>query len=252
MIGWGAEMMAFEPEFGVFDLFTATLAEHDRYGYFHAAGANVDWVAELPHKDRLIGIFSLTSDDAAEIIEPGAPSGLERIEAGARLEQMGVPVRFKFKPTIPIRNCERDTQSSSNDICRLTNPESIGFCTLIWNDLESLAAKIDLDLLDPEYIQAARDAEDEMNGTTHAPFPHEVRREIYQFLIDEIRSRDRDVKLYISTESAEMWDDLAPALGQNPNAFFCGCSSVALPGGKLSLDEDCPHSTYTTADMLDR
>ncbi len=252
MIGWGAEMVAFEPEYGVFDLFTRKLAEYDRYGYFHAASSNVDWVKHLEHKDRLIAVFSVTCEAVTQQIEPGTGHAIDRIEAAAKLEHWGVPVRLKLKPTIPIRNWRQEYAQLIDDICRLTNPESIGFCVLIWNTIDSLLAKIDEDKLDPEFIQAARDAADEMAGTDHAPFPHEKRAEVYRFLIDEVRKHNTNTKLYISTETREMWDELAPALGQNPNSFFCGCSSVALPGGKISLSEGCPHSTYTTEDMLNR
>jgi len=67
-------------------------------------------------------------------------------------------------------------------------------------------------------------------------------------LKDDPRCMDRDVPLYISTESPEMWTELADELGQSPNAFFCGCSPVALPGWKLSLSPGCPHSTFTALD----
>ncbi len=51
MIGWGADLLTFEPENGLFRLFTDKLAEYeDRYGYFHTGSDNVDWIAELPHR----------------------------------------------------------------------------------------------------------------------------------------------------------------------------------------------------------
>jgi len=41
--GGGADLMAFELEYGLFDLFTRKLAQYeDRYGHFHTASANVD------------------------------------------------------------------------------------------------------------------------------------------------------------------------------------------------------------------
>ena len=245
LIGWSADQITVEPEYGAFDLYTKKLAEYDRYGYFHSAGANVEWIADLERKDRLIAIFSVTGARVAEAFEPGTGEhAYARFDAGRKLNEMGVPVRYKFKPMIPIDGWRQDYSEAIEYMLRVSKAESVGFCVIMWMALEGLGQRLDINLLDPAYVQAARDAAAEMEGNVCAPFPHEVRREIYQFLIKEVRKYDKDVLLYMSTESREMWADLADELGQNPKAFFCGCSPVALPGGKLSLSDGCPHSTY--------
>jgi hypothetical protein len=245
LIGWSADQITVEPEYGAFDLYTKKLAEYDRYGYFHSAGPNVDWIADLERKDRLIAIFSVTGERVAQAFEPGTGDhAYARFDAGRKLNAMGVPVRYKFKPMVPIAGWREDYAAAVENMMTVSEPESVGFCVIMWMSLEALGQRIDLSLLDPEYVQAARDAAAEMEGNVCAPFPHEVRREIYQFLIREVRKYDARVPLYLSTESREMWDDLADELGQSPKAFFCGCSPVALPGRKLSLSEGCPHSTY--------
>ena len=125
-----------------------------------------------------------------------------------------------------------------------TEPESIGFCVIMWNTIDALAKKLDLDLLDPEFVQAAYDAAEEMADVITGPFPHEVRAEIYRYLAEQVRRWNDEVPLYISTESREMWDELSDVLGQRPETYVCGCSSVALPGRRLALSQECPHSTY--------
>jgi len=245
MIGWSADMIAFEPEYGCFDLFTRKLAEYDRYGYFHAASSNVDWIADLPRKDRLIGIFSVTCEAVARDIEPGTGHAFDRFEAGRKCNEFGVPVRYKFKPMIPVRNWREQYAAAIEQALKVSSPESIGFCVIMWMNLETLAEKIDLDLLEPEYVEAAQEAAEEMEGNVCAPFPHHARKEIYQYLIEQVRRWDDEVLLFLSTESREMWDELKGELGQDPNSFFCGCSSVALPGRRLSLSQGCPHSTYS-------
>ncbi|MCE5237603.1 radical SAM protein [bacterium] len=246
LIGWSADQITVEPEYGAFDLFTRKLAEYDRYGYFHSAGPNVDWIADLERKDRLIGIFSVTGARVAEAFEPGTGDhAYARFEAGRKLNAMGVPVRYKFKPMIPIKGWREDYAAAIEHMMKVSQPESVGFCVIMWMGLEALGQRIPLDALDPAYVEAARQAADEMEGNVCAPFPHAVRKEIYQFLIREVRKYDPQVLLYISTESREMWTELADELGQKPNKFFCGCSPVALPGRKLSPSEGCPHSTFT-------
>lgn len=244
MIGWGADIITFEPEYGCFDLFTRKLAEYDRYAYFHSNSASVDWVEHLPRRDRLIGIWSMSCEGQARDIEPGAPSAAERIEAMGKCSDWGVPVRPKFKPTIPVQGWREDYAQVIKGIFERLTPESMGFCVVMWNTIETLAAKIDLDLLDEEFVQAAWDAKEEMEGVVTGPFPHEVRAEVYRHLAGEARKWDQEIPLFLSTESRGMWSEMAAVLGQDPKYFFCGCSSVALPGRKLALSQECPHSTY--------
>ena len=164
---------------------------------------------------------------------------------------MGVPVRYKFKPMIPIRNWREEYAKSIETMLRVSKPESVGFCVIMWMSLEDVGKKVPLELLDPEYVAAAREAAEDLAGNVVAPFPHHVRKEIYQFLIREVRKYDKDVLLYVSTESREMWTELAEELGQSPNAFFCGCTPVGVPGRKLSLSEGCPHSTFTPLEQAE-
>jgi DNA repair photolyase len=245
MIGWGADHLSFEPESGLFDLFTRKAAEHDRYAYFHTAGANVDWIADLPRKDRLIGVWSVTCDAVARLIEPGSGPPVERFDAAATCQAMGVPARLKFKPIIPVRNWREEYAAAIEALFARVRPESVGFCTFIWNSYEQMCEKLPVDLLDPDIVAAARDAQDAMRDSRLGPFPHETRREIYRFFIQQARRWDADVPLYISTESREMWDELKDELGQDPRAYVCGCSSVAVPGRRLKLSDELRYSTYS-------
>ena len=83
-----------------------------------------------------------------------------------------------------------------------------------------------------------------MRGKRSGPFPHHVRREIYRTLIGEVRRWDKDVLLYLSTETREMWDELKDELGQDPRSYVCACSSVAVPGRRLALSPAFRYSTY--------
>ncbi len=245
MILNGSDLITFEPEYGLFDLFSRKLAEFDgRYGHFHTISANVDWLADLPHRDRLVGVWSTTCEAVARDIEPGAGLAVDRIDAAARCQAMGVPVRYKYKPIIPVRHWPEEYGASIEQALRRTRPESIGFCLYIWNTFESMSRTLPLDLLDPACVDAARAGVDEVRGTKHGPFPHATRLAIYRTLIREVRRWDSEVKLYVCTESRRMWDDLRDELGQDPRFFFCGCGSVALPGGQLGLNPGLKYSTY--------
>ncbi|NQT53308.1 hypothetical protein HQ576_14720 [bacterium] len=245
MIGWGADHLAFEPENGVIDLFTRKLAEYPgRYGYFHTASANVDWIADLPHRDRLIGVWSVTCDTVARCIEQGAGPCVERFEAGRKCQAMGLPIRYKFKPIIPVRHWREEYAAAIETMLRVSKPESVGMCLFIWNTYESMCQKLPVDLLDPHFVAAARDSADEMAGDEMGPFPHALRAEVYRFFIQQIRRWDEEVPVYVSTESREMWVELKDEIGQDPRAYVCACSPVALPGRRLKLSPEIPHSTY--------
>jgi len=244
LISWGADVPAFEPEYGAFELYLTKLDELDRYGYFHSNADNFDWVENVACRDRLIGIWSISGEGQASLIEPGAPSAAARVDAMAKLTEWGVPFRPKFKPIIPVKTWREDCAAVIKDIFERSKPESLGFCVYMWNSFKSMGDTLDLELMDPEMVAAARESADEMEGVRTGPFPHEMRAEVYRALAAEARKYDKDVPLFISTESREMWDEMAPVLGQDPKYFFCGCSSVALPGRKLALSKECPHSTF--------
>lgn len=245
MILSGADLITFEPEYGLHDLFTRKLAEYeDRYGHFHTTSANVEWMADLPHRDRLVGVWSTTCEAVARDIEPGAGAAIDRIKAAAKCQDMGIPVRYKFKPVVPVRNWREEYAAIIEQALKLTTPESIGFCLYIWNTFDAMANTLGLDLLDPECVEAARTAAGDMKGVRTGPFPHDVRAEVYRTLIREVRRWDADVPLYVSTETREMWDELREELGQDPRTYICACSSVAAPGRRLAVSPGFRYSTY--------
>ena len=246
MILSGADLITLEPEYGLHDLFTRKLAEYkDRWGHFHTNSPNVEWMADLPHRDRLVGVWSVTCEAVARDIEPGTGRAIERIEAARKCQEMGIPVRYKFKPIVPVKDWREEYARMIEQALTRTKPESVGFCLYMWNSVDSLLEAIDVGLLDAGYVQAARDAAGEMAGKRQAPFPHAVRKEVYQFFIGEARRWDKDVLLYISTESREMWDELKDELGQDPRTYVCGCSSVAAPGRRLAVSPGFRYSTYS-------
>jgi len=245
MILSGADLITFEPEYGLHELYARKLTDYDgRYGHFHTASWNTAWLADMPHRDRLVGVWSTTCEANASAFEPGTGKAIDRIN-GARLAQdAGVPVRYKFKPIIPIRNWRDSYADIIKQMLERTRPESIGFCLFIWNTFDSMEKTLGLDQLDPDYVEAARTATPETTGKRTGPFPHNVRAEIYRFFIEQVRRWDKDTLLYVSTETRDMWDELADELGQDPRCYVCACSSVAVPGKRLALSPGFRYSTY--------
>jgi DNA repair photolyase len=245
MILQGSDLITFEPEYGLHDLFTRTLARYEeRWGHFHTSSSNVEWMADLAYRDRLVGVWSVTCEAVARDFEPGTGLAIDRFEAARKCQEMGIPARYKFKPIIPVQNWRQAYAQTIEQALARTRPESIGFCMYMWNTYDAMRATLNTDLLDRAYVAAAREAQDEMRKWRCGPFPHHVRKEVYQFLIREVRRWDPDVLLYISTETREMWDELQDELGQDPRSYVCACSSVAVPGRRLALSPAFRYSTY--------
>ena len=163
----------------------------------------------------------------------------------AELTRQGVPVRVKCKPILPVRNWRESYARLIKELFTKVKPETLGFCSLIWMQYEHFANTFDLDLIDPTFVEAARNAQKAMEGSRHGPFPHEKRAELYRFMIQEARKYDQKIPLFISTESTEMWDELHEELGQSPSHFFCGCNPVQGPGPRY-LSSTLTESNYRT------
>ena len=90
--------------------------------------------------------------EAAELLEPCAPSGSSRIDAMAKLCDWGVPVRVKLKPVIPIRGWRESYAACLKELLTKVRPETLGFTTMIWWNYERLVNVLGTDRLDPEFV----------------------------------------------------------------------------------------------------
>lgn len=249
LIGGAADEITFEPEYGMYEALGRVFSEYpDRYVVTHTASDNVYWMADFPYRDRFIHVYSLTSDDFAAALEPDTPTPAERLQAAAFVESLGMVSRPKLKPIIPLRNWREDYERLIAELFARTHPQSVGLCVMMWMNLATAREFLDLDQLDPEFARAMQEQEEQLRGVDTGPFPSECRKVIYRFMIEQIRRWDKDVPIYISTETREMWDELEGELGQSKRAFICGCGPMATPDGKLTLAPDMKYTTYAPTD----
>ncbi len=229
-----SDVLACEPEL---DLFSAMVrffgTKSDRYLIAHTKSANVDFLRALPHNGRTIMCFSLSAHTQSTRLEKGAGTTEQRLAAARKCQEWGMTVRFKFKPIIPVRDWRDEAREMIRALFAQTRPDNLSMTCFIWTGFEDLEACIDLDLLDPRFVDAARRASTaKWEHPRMRPFPHEVRREIYEFYHREVRAIDKEVPLCLSTESLEMWRDLRETLGVGPGDYTCGCVPCAVPGLK--------------------
>jgi spore photoproduct lyase len=203
----------------------------DRYFLIHSKSANVDHLLDLDHKGHTIVLWSLTSETVTRDLEKDSAPTRDIIEAARKCQDAGYPVRFKFKPVVPVVGWRQECADMIRQVFERTRPDMLSMCTM-WCHLADLKIIIPPDLLDPECLRACEEGAEEMKNLTQRPFPHNTRAEIYSFLLDEIRKWDKDIPVSISTETQEMWRDFGPKLGFGMNRYVCGCGPQAVPNVK--------------------
>jgi hypothetical protein len=232
-----AEALALEPELGAMKALTEYFAgRENEYLLVHSKSANVDHLLDLDHRGHTIMLWSVTTHTVSRVFEQGSGTTEERIEAARKCQEAGFPVRFKYKPIVPVVSWRDECREMIRLTFEQTKPDVISFFTLAWMSYDDMCKAFDTALLDPVYVKAAEESVEEMKDTRTKPFPHWVRAEIYRFVIDEIRRWDPEVPISLSTETWEMWKELGPLVGQTPANYMCGCGPQAVPGcRKLSV-----------------
>ncbi|MCK5802704.1 MAG: hypothetical protein KAI66_07725, partial [Lentisphaeria bacterium] len=221
----------FEPEYGLSKLLVDYYAStRDQHYLIHTKSANVDFLCELDHRGHTIVLWSLTCETAARFVESGTASPEERIEAARKCQEAGYPIRFKIKPIVPVRGWRDEYRRIIDLLFERTRPDNVGLFMLAWMNVQELKSCIDVSLLDPLYVRALEESAESMKGVTAGPFPNWVRAEVYGFLLDEIRRHDKDIPVFLCTESPEMWREFAPRLGVDPSNYVCGCGPQCPPG----------------------
>ena len=109
-------------------------------------------------------------------------------------------------------------------------PDVIGLQTLSrFPEYEMLPRLLDLDLMDPSFVEAALQAKEEMAGRIVGPLPHHKRAEIYRFLIDELQRVSPGTPFSLCLESPEMWKELGPLMGVSSERYPCCCGGMCTP-----------------------
>lgn len=226
-----AEGLALEPEYGGMKMLAEYFATTpEAYLVVHTKSANVDFLEDLDHRGRTIMTWSLTPRTQSTLMEPVTGSMEQRIEAARKVQAWGYTPRFKFKPIVPVVNWREEVAEMIAMVFERTRPDNITLFPLAWMTHADLMQAADTDLLDPWALRESEKAAEEMKGHQEGPFPSHVRKAIYEFCLDEIRKYDKEVPVGLSTETTEMWRDLAPKLGMNAGDYVCGCGPQATPG----------------------
>ena len=222
-----------EPEHGTLSYlieYFGTL--EDRYLVIHTKTWNTSWMRDLKHNGNTIIVWSISGPTQSRQIEPKAGTTEERIEAARIAQEAGYQIRYKFKPIAPVKSWREDAAYTAKLIFEKTRPDVISLCVWMWNDVDTMKQRLPADLLDPKFLKAAEESKEEMANTMARPFPHWVRKEIYEHHLREIRKHSADIPVSLSTENFKMWGAMHDALGCTATNYVCGCGPQSTPGLK--------------------
>ena len=220
-----------EPELGVLgELIEYFGTLEDRYLIIHTKTSNTAWMRDLRHNGHTILVWSISGPTQSRLLEPGAGTTEQRIQAARTAQEAGYPIRHKFKPIIPMRGWREDAAYTTDLLFRETDPDNLSLCTFMWHTYPEMARRLPLELLEPAFVQAAEASQAEMADTRARPFPHWVREEIYRHHLAEIRKHSPDIPVCLSTENYRMWGAMRDALGCTAIDYVCGCGPQSVPG----------------------
>jgi len=222
-----------EPELGVLPHLIEFFGSlEDRYLVVHTKTWNTAWMRDLDHRGKTIIVWSISAPTQSRLLEPGTGTTEERVEAARVAQEAGYQIRYKFKPIIPVRGWREEAAYAIRLLFEKTRPDVISLCCFMWMDVDEMLRRLPEELLDPHFVQAAREGREEVRDTVAKPFPHRVREEIYDHYLSEIRRWDPDIPVSLSTENFAMWKAFGHKVGFSATDYVCGCGPQTIPGAR--------------------
>ncbi|MBI2300625.1 MAG: hypothetical protein HYU66_17085 [Armatimonadetes bacterium] len=231
-----SDIPCFEPEYDA----CRVLAERcqrsgDKYLLIYTKSNNVDWLMDHPQREHLPCYWTLATDSVAGRIERNTPSLDERLEAMRKCADNGYTVRAGFTPIIPVRGWREEATAMLERLFSVCRPDVVRVWVLSMMDAREFRTLFDLDEMDPKFVRRIAEDEERMNGTHKAPFPLDVRAEVYDWYIEEVRRISPATPVALCTEDPEMWDLLGHKLLMSEDRMFCCCGGTSVPGSYVPL-----------------
>ena len=164
---------------------------------------NIDNLLSMDPNEQTIISWSLNSQQIIETYELGTADLDERIKAAKQCQDHGYRIRIRIDPGIIYPNWQAGYADLIRKTLTLIRPENItlgmlrllpGHFRLAADTYGSRARK----LWDYKFVKGASDGK-----LRYSP---KRRVEFYTFLIDTIRSFDRDVSISLCRETSEIWN----------------------------------------------
>jgi len=225
-----SDILAFEPEYGASEALAKCFAEHGRYLLLYTRSNNVRFLADLPYRENVLINWTLSMETQARVIERDSPSLDERIDAMRFCQEHGYVVRAGFSPIIPVANWREETTRMLERLFAKVRPEVLRGWVLAMMDAAEFEKMFDVGMMDPKHMRRMREDAEALSGEHHAPFPLDVRAEIYAHYLDELKRISPQTPFALCTEHPKLWEMLAGKLPMSPDKMFCCCGGVSPPG----------------------
>ncbi len=229
------DQITLEPEYGASRIMVEMFADWPgRWLLLYTKSDNVDHLLPLRHRGRTLISWSLNSETACREIEKKTPSLDARLAAMEKCQAAGYTVRARLSPMIPLKNWREEYRDLVERLLARVRPDVITADVIGWMTAAQMKDALDTSLFDPEYAAALErlDAEGFQPRGKHL-FPHELRRRMLRFVVEEIHRIDPRQPVSICMETFAMWDDLGPQMGMRPDRYACCCGPTSVPGHPL-------------------
>lgn len=233
-----SDQITLEPEYGASDLLVNYFATRDlkpeKYLLLYTKSDNVKHLLDLQHNGRTLVNWTVSPETQSRKVEKGTPSLEKRLIAMKKCEDAGYTIRVRFSPMIPVKNWKEEYRSMIRKLFDHATPDVITMDVIGFMSPGGMQESLDMDLFDEEARTIIDSlANVERKWQKHV-FPHDYRREFYQFIYNEVRSRNPEVPVTICNETFDMWEDCQ--LKWDPRMdiedYACCCGPTSVPGNK--------------------
>jgi hypothetical protein len=228
------DTITLEPEYGASELlvnFFARQTEH--FLLLYTKSDNVDHLLDLDPAGQTLISWSLAGPRASRSIELGTPPMEARLEAMRQCQEAGYRVRARISPICPLAGWREEGTALLEALFAQVQPELITMDVLGWMNAMQMNQALDISTFDPRF----REYVESLLHTPPPPhrkhfFPHELRREIMDFYVGEIRRLSPQTPVSICMETMAMWRDMGATLDMGPDDYACCCGPLSVPGHK--------------------
>ncbi|MBN2183342.1 MAG: hypothetical protein JW715_15640 [Sedimentisphaerales bacterium] len=167
--------------------------------------SNINNLLQIKPNKQTVLSWSLNSNHAIRQYELGTADIDERIEAAKKCKQHGYRIRFRIDPGILDPDWQADYAELIHKSLSATKPENItlGMLRLLpghFKLAKDTYGRRARELCNMNFVKDASDHK--------LRYPTKNRIEFYDFLIDQIRSHDKDVSISLCRETQQVWNIL--------------------------------------------
>jgi DNA repair photolyase len=234
-----SDQIPLEPEYGASELLVPFFGELDmkppKFLLLYTKSDNVDHLLNLKHNGRTIVNWSLSPETQSNLIEKNTPATAKRLLAIKKCYEAGYTVRVRFSPIIPLKNWHEEYRSMIQGLFKAAKPDIITLDILGFMTPEGIKQSLDFSLFDEKAqdIISNIPAPTARSGFKHI-LPHNYRKEIYQFMYEEIRKMDPTVPITLCNETFDMWEEFEQTWTPKMEVedYVCCCGPDSVPGNK--------------------